>query len=92
VFGNSRRACRPARQFIKAWSELIPARKISPACGEAGSEDCIACGVCCGGPQTIRLFVHVVNFCLQDDGHNDAIYSHGLAENDTAPITEVITQ
>ena len=63
-----------------------PADQVGEAAGKACAKDGIARE---HGPFAVQPIhrvnrVHRLNFRLQDDGHDDAIDGHGLAENDAA--------
>ncbi len=78
-------------QVIICVCESAPARQVGPAGGQAGRENSVAGEVRLIRPQPgLRRRRHPVDLRLEDNGHDDAIDGHRLAEDDAAAAQEAM--
>lgn len=78
-------------QVIVFVCESAPARQVRPAGGQPGREYSVAGEVRLIRPQPgLRRRRHPVDLRLEDNGHDDAIDGHRLAEDDAAAAQEAL--
>ena len=71
-------------QIRKAMEASSPAHEVGEATCYSRAEDGIAREHGILVVHAIAIRVRVLNFCLEDDSHNDTIDGHGFTENDAA--------